>query len=213
MKARLVLAVILLPLGALAGRQPNPLPVYAADGTTYEIAFSAEGLTLVGRLHVQTKARRFVSETDSVDDCPEHGIGRSVSILDLRKNGDVRWTYIGYEGCGDDAKRVLETWTRQLSRAVPEPKCERASFVFARKGETLTLRDRCDGTAAVTLPGQDGPVLVSRTRRGRWQGRGLVADEISWRIKRLTWRRGKTRLKLSGKVGATRLRGTWRLQR
>jgi hypothetical protein len=219
--------LIAAPHSASAGRQPNPLPLYAADGAEYALAFGRGGLTLHNMQHVPVGARKYRYER-SVKYRYEHSVDVAkqectevVSELRLKRSGEVEWRMETRDVCRGV---VLEVALRTLYREPPTRKCRRQTLTFVRKGQTLTLADECDGTAIVRLSGVAGQVRVSRQGGRRWKGKGYAhhPGPTTWNIKRLTWRLGRNRLKLRGTIrhGAVegsrpttqKLRGTWKLQ-
>lgn len=211
-----IISLLMLPASALAGRQPNPLPVYAMDNTRHELTFGVEGIYFRDVLYTPFGPRTYRAIIDPVDDCPNGEAGRVVAELRLHRNGDIRWTWTEFLGCGTARLPVLSRAVRRFTRAPrPEKKrCERKTWTFARRKRRLEVTDACDGTLRLALNDQEGDFLVSRKRRGLYDGRGMVMGHppARWRVRRLRWRTGASRLRISGTLGGSNMRGTWRRQ-
>lgn len=212
---------------ASAGRQPNPLPVYALDNTRYELHYEPDGIRLRDQLYVPAGRNRFRMVADPVDDCPNGEPGRVVGELIQKRRGFV-WKLTEYLGCGEGRLAVFSRTERWLSReAAPEDEvCVRRDYVYEQRGQTLILNDRCDGTLglrATSAQLADSPqITISEVRSGRWDGQQIVMSHppATWRAK-LTWKRSRpdrlrgvsVRVRVDAWDGSRartiRLRGTW----
>ncbi len=187
------LILALIPDAALAGHQPNPLPVFARDNTRHELLFTHEGIRYDNRLF--ERASRFVYVADGSCETRE---------LKLLRSGKVLLTHTRYTGCKRGRKRLLGRVQRTFAREKFQTPCERITQSFTRKDKTLSMANNCDGTATLGFGGYE--LILTQTRANRFRGRGANGS-IRW----LRWKPGGSKLSLSGRIGRSRLKGAWRI--
>ena len=193
------LVLVLTPAAAVAGHQPNPLPVFGADNTRHELLYSAEGIRFEGHLYEQTG--RFRYATLSTSDGGKCARGD----LQFVRTGDVIATWTAWRACDTRRKVLVSKVKRRFSRDESKPVCEQTEHTFERRGGTLTLKNNCDGT--ITLSSGDRKMVLSRTGRGKYRATG-----DGWRVFWLRWKPGATRMSLSARIRRTRVKGRWQLR-
>lgn len=198
--------VMLLSGPAIAGHQPNPLPIFGADNRQYEIQFSSEGLVFEGLLYKRIGPNRYEAFVEP-EACQQGQLGVEVGRLQLRRR-EIRWTWTRYEGCRRRgvAPRILDVSRRYFSRDKTSgtKKCVSGTREYTHKSRVVRITDTCDGRLEVAH-GLDRFVVGRHSARARYQGRGRLSDR-PWKLTIRPRSREKS-LRISGSV--KELRGTW----
>ena len=199
-------AVLLLSGQAMAGHQPNPLPIFGADNRQYEVRFSSAGLEFEGRLYRPDGRNRYETIVQPAE-CQRGQVGLEVGVLQLRRR-ELRWTWTRYEGCEERgaAPSIWDVSRRHFSRdkASPAKQCVSATLEYKRKARVLQVTDTCDGSLAVEYE-RSRFVVGRHSLHARYAGRGRMSGK-RWKLAIRPRSRGQF-LRISGSI--KELRGRW----